>query len=147
MRHNPGRGIMANFVGQRADQIEIAVEGGALRHEHLVDVRPVIGIMQAIFDRDANALEEGERIGDGGGDGRHLLDGSCVRPIHLVTVEHDERAGEESGTGIPFPIACGRAGGGILPVALLPQDDVGAGFTLADLRTAAAPLLKRCPCA
>jgi hypothetical protein len=38
-------------------KVEVMVESRALGHEDLVDVRTVIGIVQAIFDRDAKPFE------------------------------------------------------------------------------------------
>jgi hypothetical protein len=40
-------------------KVEVMIESRALGHENLVDVRTVIGVMQAIFDRDAKPFEEG----------------------------------------------------------------------------------------
>jgi hypothetical protein len=44
-------------------KVEVMVESRALGHEDLVDRRLVIGVVQAIFDRDAEPFEEGQRVG------------------------------------------------------------------------------------
>jgi hypothetical protein len=61
-------------------EVEVMVESRALGHEDLVDVGPIIGVVQAIFDRDAEPFEEDQRIGDRGADGRDLLLGGLSAP-------------------------------------------------------------------
>jgi hypothetical protein len=78
------------------------VESRALGHEDLVDVGAVIGVVQPIFDRDAEPFEEGQRIGDRGADGRDLLLGSLLGAVHLIAVEDDKAAREEAGAAIAF---------------------------------------------
>jgi hypothetical protein len=58
--------------------------------------------------------------------------------VHLIAVEDDEAAREEAGAAVAF---AARFSGGIAALDLLPEDDMGADLTLADLSAMGAPLL------
>ena len=129
---------VGDLVCECGHQIEVMVESRALGHEHLVEIGPVVGIVQPVFDSYADTFEEGQRIGDGGADGRDLGHGTVLHAIDLIAVEDDETARKE-----PCPAFAIRAnfGSGICPLNLFPEDDVGADLALANLCPAAAPLL------
>jgi hypothetical protein len=118
-------------------KVEVMVEGRALGHEPC-RCRAVIGIVQPVFDRDAKPFEEGQRVGNGGADRRDLLLQRVLGAIDLIAVEDDEAAREEAGAAIAF---AARFSGGIAALDLLPEDDMGADRTFADLAAIGAPLL------
>ena len=87
-------------------QIEIMVESLARRNEHLVDVRSVMGVVEPVFDPDADAFEKGQRLGRRGADRRLLLDQRIVGAIDLVAVEDDKAAREKTSALFLLLIGC-----------------------------------------